>query len=618
MFKHLPFFTFLALCSVATACAADEPRLVIEDLGVPVRRQNLDLRCLTRDAAGRFMAWGAHESADSFALVGVKIESGETAWLETTQFGTRHIQMMSAPNGHLYAFTGVPGRFLKYDTAKGELIDLGVPAAKGTYWAGSVAGPDGKFYIGTYPDTELVRCDPATDRIENLGRLSSDPREKYIIHPMASDENVIYCPVGQYHGEVWAFDATTGEKRQILPEELMKPQGAPTLWTGTDGQVYGRIGETLFLCRRDGIEPGKTAKVRYRPEQLDADGWRVGDIDAEGRLSMTERNTKETVLRQTNYPGAPRTIFSVSCERDGVIYGGTVSPAHSFSYDSGSGKLTDLGQLASGPIQIYDTLDHPKGLFISSYMNASVDFFDPASLRKKGENPRRIVTLAGHERPMQLIEGPDGMLYAGTVPSKGRLGGALLRVDPRDFSHRVWENIIPNQSVLRLVALPESGEVLGVTSVSGGSSAIPTEKEACLFVWDCRKEEVVFRTAPLAGAKSYGAVVRAGNGIVYGVSSNRYYAFDPKRRELVFTGKLPVKSVRFPELNDAPTGRRGLIYGMGDDAIFAIDPADHSARIVARDPVLAKAYGFYMTQEGVLYFGAQSHLMRCRVGQPRE
>jgi hypothetical protein len=46
-------------------------------------------------------------------------------------------------------------------------------------------------------------------------------------------------------------------------------------------------------------------------------------------------------------------------------------------YDSATRKCTDFGQHSSGPIQIYDTLNHPRGLLIASYMNASVDFFNP-------------------------------------------------------------------------------------------------------------------------------------------------------------------------------------------------------------------------------------------------
>ena len=109
--------------------------------------------------------------------------------------------------------------------------------------------------------------------------------------------------------------------------------------------------------------------------------------------------------------------------------------------------------------------------------------------------------------------------------------------------------------------------------------------------------------------------MRAGSGIVYGVEGrgNRYYAFDPVARETVFTGELPVKTPHFPELADEPFGPRGLIYGLGDDAIFAINPADHTAKIIGRHPALKVAWGFCVAHDGMLYFGVQGHLMRCQL-----
>jgi outer membrane protein assembly factor BamB len=599
-----------AVIALASSASSGAP-LVVEDLGQPVVMRGLDLRCVTRDSRGIREAWGAYEAADKHAMVGVRLDDGKVTWVDVTRYGRSHIQMISAPDGQLYAFTGVPGRFFKYDVTRRELIDLGAPSEVASYWIGSEVGPDGRFYIGTYPKAELVRCDPATGKVENLGRLADDARQKYLLELVVSDDNVAYCPVGLHHGELWAVDANNGARKQILPEALTRRQGRPSIWRGEDGRVYGEWGGAKFLCKPDGIEVGKTAAPARRSNPLAVGDTLVGGIDSDGRLRLTRQGQARLV--PTDYAGAPRTIYSVGCEYRGRIFGGTFSPANTFGYDPADGRLTDFGQLSSGTTQVYDILGHERGLFLSSYMNASVDLFDPDAPLKKGENPRKVVTMAGQERPTQEILGPDGMLYTGTVPAKGRLGGALLRVDVGDLSHRTWENIIPDQSILRLCAVPETGEVLGVTTVNGGSSAIPTETEACLFLWDCKREAVAFRARPLPGTASYGAVVRAANGLVYGVADDRYYAFDPAARKTVFTGTLPIKSLRFPGLADDPIGDRGLIYGVGDDAVFAINPADQGAEVVGRASELRDAHGFCVTRGGMLYFGSGAHLMRCKL-----
>ena len=617
--KNLLILVALLLVPLAALPSTNaQTAIAVEDLGQPVVKRGLGMRCVTRDSAGMMEAWGAFETAERFALVGVRLDNGKTTWVDINQFGpppvrARHPQMMAGADGNLYAFVGVPGHFIKYDVTRRELTDLGVPSPKASYWLGSAVGPDGRFYIGTSSETELLRCDPTTGKMENLGRLTTDNREHYAPHPIVSDDNVVYCPVGLHHGELWAVNARNGERKQILPESLMSKRGAPEVWRGKDGRVYGEWAGAKFRCTPDTIVMGETSPPWPRSNPKLVDDLSVGDIGDDGKLKLMRKGKVSYIA--TDYPGATRSIYSVSCEREGRIYGGGVSPANTFSYDPATKKFTDFGQISSGPIQIYDTINHERGLFIASYMNASVDFFDPSAPVKKGVNPRRVVTLEGQERPVQEIIGPDGMLYTGTGPSKGRLGGALLRVNPADLSHKTWSNIITNQSISRLVSVQKTGQVLGVTSIYGGSSAIPTETEACLFLWDCQREEVVFTAKPLPGTKTYGAVVRAANGLVYGVDgrSNKFYAFDPISQTTVFTGTLPVKTLHFPELADEPFGPCGLIYGLGDDAIIMIDPADHSAKMVGRNPALKNAWGFCVAHDGMLYFGARGHLMRCQL-----
>src|SRR5262245_51581901 len=129
-------FSLAAVAALLPTAHAAAP-LVVEDLGQPVRVRSLGLRCVTRDAAGVQEAWASYETADRFALLGVRLDNGKLTWVDTTRFGQRHVQMITAADGNLYAFAGVPGRFLKYDVTRRELIDLGVPAKEASYWLGA-------------------------------------------------------------------------------------------------------------------------------------------------------------------------------------------------------------------------------------------------------------------------------------------------------------------------------------------------------------------------------------------------------------------------------------------------------------------------------------------------
>ena len=161
--------------------------------------------------------------------------------------------------------------------------------------------------------------------------------------------------------------------------------------------------------------------------------------------------------------------------------------------------------------------------------------------------------------------------------------------------------------------VPETGELFCTASIRGGSSAIPTEKEAYVFLWELEKEALSARAQPVPGTTTYGRAVRGTNGLIYGLAGSKYYVFDPKKRTVVFTDDLPVKRLHFPELHGEPVGERGLICGLGDDAVFAIDPTDNRVKIIARHESISPAHGFCITSDGGLYYGSGATLMRCRL-----
>lgn len=589
---------------------------VFKDLGAPVSSRQLAISFVTSNAHGQVMAWSELEGAHERALIGIRLDTGKTTKVDLQKFRESHIQFIKARDGNLYVYAGNPGHFLKYDIETGALTDLGVPDKKSSYWLGNAVGPDGRFYVGTYPTAGLVMCDPSTGKIQNLGRLPDDQREAYCLYPVVSADQVAYCPVGLHHQELWALDLKTGRKQQILTDSLKRAHGCPRVWEGAQGEVFGQSGKTLFRCRPDGIEIVKSTSQRARTAQNVAGDLQAASIDAQGRLHVKNRSTKQEQLVQTDYAGVAARIYSVGCVHQGKIYGGTFEPADLFEFDPQTGKLRDLGEQCKGGIQVYDILSVPQGLVQASYIGACLDLFDPAKPVEKGVNPRALAKMSEpwmQERPQQLCLGPDGRIYTGTVPVKGVLGGALARLDLADYSVKVWRNIVTNQTIAYVAPVPETGEVFGGSSIIGGTSAAPSEKEAVVFLWNAKEEKIVYVDRPVPGTKQYGMVVRAGTGVIYGIAGGKYYAYDPRKRATVFTGDLPVKTIRWPQLSDYPAGPKGLIYGLGDDAVFAIDPKDHKATIIARHPSIQNAFGFLMTPEGTLYYGVHGNLMSCKL-----
>ncbi|MBN2451202.1 MAG: hypothetical protein JXR77_12480 [Lentisphaeria bacterium] len=607
----VPIATATALVAAVAAMAADVPVLPCEKLGPPMVVRALGIDTVTRSPEGRFMAWGRYETSERNAAVGIPLDGGPVVWLDTTAYGRGHVFMTRGADGRLYLYTGTPGRFLRHDPSTGRLDDLGVPAQPASYWMGQGHDREGHWYIGTYPGPHVVRCDTRTGQTKSFGPLTEDRRQKYCTRLALSDAGTLYAAVGLHHRELWALDPASGEKRQILPEALGKAQGAPDVWTGTDGEVYGRAGDTEFLCRPERVEAGRTAPRRLDPSRLQAGTETVVGVGEDGCLTLVDATGGRRAV-PTAYAGRPVTLYSIGCEHEGRLWGGGLFPGLLWSFDPRTGDLANHGMVAHGAIQIYDIIAGPGGLYLASYMGCHIDLFDPTKPRATRVNPLRIAaSVPGQERPNQWERGTDGRLYFGTTPAKGRLGGALVQVDPQTRQWRHWPSPLPDLSLTHLAAIPETGELLVCTSVSGGSSAIPLADEAAVFLWDPAKAAMTWSGTPVPGTKTYGRALRLRDGRVFGLAGMSYYLLDPVKRQLLSSGEMPVKRIAFPMLNDAPVGPEGLIHGIGDDALFAFSPAENSVSIVGRHPSLARAHGFLVTPAGMLYYGSGADLWRC-------
>jgi outer membrane protein assembly factor BamB len=613
IFIPLIAVAFLAPLSPSTGMAAPKP--AFENLGKPVRLP-LPIQFVTTDSQDRSIAWGSLLDDERRAMVGVRLENGELVTVDLTKYGKSNANLLfKRDENTIFIYAGNPGRFFKYEIAENKLTLPG-DASQATYWMSTsgIVAPDGEIYVGTFPRTGVSALDPTSGAVEHW-RVNNDPRQAYVITPAAADDGTVYFPTGLHHAELWSYNPKTKEKKQILPASLQKRTGGTaSVWTGIDGQVYGQLGAQNFQCLPDSIVLGQTKLKRPNLQTAAFNGKTVREIDGDGRLVFIDQATQETSYLQTSFVSRAITLFSIGDELKGKIYGSSLKPGHVFACDTTTGKTEQLGPLTTGHVQVYDFLAYYGGLFMSSYTGSYFDYYDP-SLPRSETNPHRIGRAGQQqERPLHLVLGPDGMIYSPNMPVKGQLGGALTRIDPKTSAIETWRDIVPRQSLMSVAAVPETGEVFLTSSIAGGSSAIPTEKEAVVALWNIKAEQIAFTAKPIARATAYGEAVRARTGIIYGFAKNQYYAFDPVKRQTVFTGRLPSASPGVL-LADKPVGPAGLIYGVsrGDGSIFAIDPADHSLKVLTKDPSLIKTHAISVTMDGVLYYTHGASLMRCKL-----
>jgi hypothetical protein len=191
----------LTVLAVGVSMTEEPRRYHFEALGEPFHAKPVAMSVVTRAPDGRFMAWGVVEAPSRYGVIGVSTDNGKTVWLETTGYGQSHIRIHAAPNGALYLYAGVPGRFLKYDPQQRKLTDLGVPAKNASYWLGQAIGPDGKFCSPSPPPTpstaRAVRsCRTGARSCE--GRRFEKPGFLWYTTPMATDTLPQRFPVSRY------------------------------------------------------------------------------------------------------------------------------------------------------------------------------------------------------------------------------------------------------------------------------------------------------------------------------------------------------------------------------------------------------------------------------------
>ncbi|MFA4868980.1 MAG: hypothetical protein WC623_12310 [Pedobacter sp.] len=608
----------ILLLTLVNLCFAQQKTYNFENLGKPVRSP-LTIDFVTRDEQTGPIAWGALTSAENNALIGVNMKDGKLIEVNLEKYGKANaLLLFKVSERYIYMFTGKRGRFLKYDIRLNEVKAIG-NESKATYWMKKSfnTAPDGKIYVGTYPQAAVAILNPKTDEVKIIDRISANDGSEYVINPASDKDGIVYFPTGMKHGELWSYNPNTDTRKQILPEKMMT-YGPAIIWRAADGKVYGKKGSTTFLCKEDEIVEGKAL-----PTSVDTPDNLYGDIEAlylnmDGNLVVKNQKTKEQQIIKSTFEPSAHEVFSVGDIYNGKLYGSSMKPGNIFTYDTNTGKTNNLGSLTRGTIQAYAIMAYKDQLFTTSYTGGYVDVFtvDANGLPINRKPVAHLHQMAKQERLLQLRLASDGYIYSPTVPIKGFLGGTLVQIDPESLKAKVFKDIVYNQSFISVTPVKETGELFLTSSIQGGSSSKPTEKEAVVVLWDPVTEKVTYTGKPVKGATSYETTVRGNNGLIYGSALDTVYVFDPVKKKVISKTSIekPLdKTARI--LLSENLDKNGVIYGIDsrNGQLFSINPSSNKITVLGKDNSIIGARFAKVQKDGYLYYPSHSKLMRVRV-----
>jgi len=552
-----------------------------------------------------------------------------------------------APDGRLYIATYSQGRLLRYDPAKDEIEDLGIPLPGETFLFQLSFDDSGRIYGGSYPNGKIFRYDPKTGDTRDYGPakegeswirtvlyadnalyIGTDPSALLIrMNPESGERTEIPLPTGPLEGRI--YDMTYGNgllyvrpdpaphmlvfdiKKQEWVDELDGFHGREVSPPGPDGRVYYRHNSSKIFAYDPSTgarEPtGATTAIGTRQwgwVSIDRDGYpgkTVVSGDHRGNLFYYNPETGNFFRQRGEVERAPNHLHSLGRGPDGAIYaGGYLSPEGMGRYDPETGVTT----LIPGVTQVEGMTVHDGVIYMGQYPGAAIARYVPGS--DSGESLFRVGEQ--QDRPFAMASA-GSVLAIGTVPESGRLGGALTLYDPATKEVTVHRHVVENQSVTALAY--HDGILWGGTSVAGGLQATPVEKEARLFAWDLEKGEKVWEGVTIPGEHAYTSLAFDDDGILWGLINGWIFSFDPVRREVL-------RSERFTGSGEGARwgqGQRmeyfapeGKLYGTTLGKAFRFDP-----RTWEFDVLHEGARLFAQDESGDVYFATSSEVFRIRL-----
>jgi streptogramin lyase len=607
--------SWVTLTISAAGAAAGAGPGQFESLGVPVRVGGL-MGCVVgpNGRGGEALYFNFNQTGGKLFLVQVDPETGAARQFDAPE-GPGAWALIAGPDERIYLGTWDGGLILRFDPKQPDkgIQVVGQPAASESYLWQFDSGKDGKLYACTYPGAKLVSFDPKSGAMADLGRMH--PTEMYARSLAVGPNGKVYVGIGTVIGDLVVFDPATRAHHSLLPPGLEGTKGwtAVSVSRRSDGKVYAAFGTNLM--RLDDETPTRVSREPEPPPIKLRDG-RVVTVFDRGRFTLEDPRTGQRVERTFKYAANGDSIFVLGAGPSNCVYGSTVLPMEIFRYDPAAKRSEHLGAMPGG--EVYSMLEREGKLYLCYYGGAVMNLYDPAKpFWKYGSgadcNPVTFGGVGdGHLRPRAMIYGPEGLIYVGSEPPYGQLGGAIGVWDPRQ--NRTIENyrhVVTNQSIVSLAWEPKSGLIFGGSGNYGGGGTRAAEKEAKFFAFDPKKKRKVFEAALAPGARNYPATFAA-QGKVFTAVGDKLLVFDPPSLKVTQTVQLPGAQVEISlgQLRD------GRLIGLTAKGVYVFDLERGELVHTATAPVHVNC-GFALVDDAV-YFGSGKGLWRYDLPGPEK
>ena len=524
-------------------------------------------------------------------------ETHEVTELLENPAGESVIRGLQMHDGILYGNTYPRAKVFSYDPATGDVRDYGSVASDDDYaWGLSVV--DGTAYTGTGMQTgRAVAVDLDSGEKTELELPAEYDEVLTYFYSFQQVGDLIamgFSPSldGSYDGVNTLFWDTANEEwacEGAIPTFLslnapftdQSERGA--MYYKSEGEIWEFDSADCSVTPTGWIDTGLEDSGNHRALNLlttaDGDEVLLG-LNRDGSTWRFDPATGEHEVFENVVPGAPLTAHSLHVADDERVYMGTYNgPGTLGRFDPATQEIEQI----DGPSQADSWVSFQGDVVLGSYGNAVVHRGDPAQEWDYGTNPSEQFRLIDEQQDRIVDQASNGDVVAmATVSDYGVRGGGLTLTDMTDRG-TTYRDLVEAQSTAS-VAFGEDGLIYAGTSVQGGLSSDNSPLDAHLVVFDPEAGEVLDSVVPVPGNRVVAEVAAVGETVWAVTNSADLVEYDTTTREVVEVYDLGTDTSASPwglastvQVNPAD----GLLYGISGNDVFAFDPESHELQILA-------------------------------------
>ncbi len=367
----------------------------------------------------------------------------------------------------------------------------------------------GVIWSATYPQCGVVSFNPKSRELRDYGHLYKQDWPIYPRSVAVDDTGWVYVGLGFTATQIVALDAKTGIATPLMAEQERRHGAVDSVSRASTAKSTRNLGpagtKKWFVLYQGHVAARDAAPAAAKPiiagsqslfHPVFPDGKRLKTFDLIERVATVEDpRTRQQKTLHFDYQSEGADVMGVAAAPDGTICGGTTFPMRFFRYDPKADRWTRHAAFGQ-----WNTVARQGDRFFAGVYggggllqwNPFADWVDTEP-GKNGCNPAFLTDSAPTiNRPHKLLAHPDGrtLVLAGT-PGYGLTGGGLLFWD-RPTATRVLlthEKLIPQQSTMSLVALPD-GKLLGGTTISPGTGGQYKADQAELYLLDLATKRI--------------------------------------------------------------------------------------------------------------------------------